>query len=302
MQKLFENWRSYINEDEQEDLDRARQLSKDYSTVEKDPDWSDVASAAFLKEMAYDKSYALHVRAYAKYLAHDVNVLTENFLTEEEKKELIKFILLADAHQGRSSERGRKRRRKKGSGWDQTSQDFTPPRGPMQTGGPLASDNKIIIGYPDYNMSAKGMKAPGSGRDLSHSQQSLTAGAYYEQFEKFLGQFIAVWDGEDTITISDLYDFSGRKHKSLLKQIAVALRGAMKNMSAYRFIRTMSPHPEMGTPYKVKLTLTGVKDMISKTVRKDKIFTGKLKLKRGRPPLSARAKKRRQLKLKRSKK
>ena len=185
----------------------------------------------------------------------------------------------------------KKRSKIKGSGWDQTSLDFWPPEGPMGAHGPLGSDRKVMITYPDYNRVVKGQ--------AKHQHQSLTGGSPYESFEKFLGQFTATWDGADTIEVFDIYDFSSlAKNKDILKdlsdQVARAVKtaaipeftrslepekilipvvgpalsiGKAAKAAAYKFIRSVAPHPDVGTPYDVKITLTGVQEILPSVKR-----------------------------------
>ena len=303
MKELFENWREFrekVLNEQFTDIDLA---GKDERPL-RDSDLAGMGRnlyLGFFRRLAYSKDQALHVRAFAKYLAHDTADITEDFLTEGEKRFLIRFILLANAWQGRSDSYHRRKRSKiKGSGWDQTSLDFSPPEGPLGARGPLGSNRKIIIGYPDYNRVARDQ--PG------HQYQSLTGGSLYESFEKFLGQFTATWDGEDTIEIFDIYDFSSlSKNKVIFKNLSDQMAAAVKRAAipefakgldkaekllipvagpalsigkagkaaAYRFIRSIAPHPDVGTPYKVKLTLTGVQDVLPTAKRSYKHQTRK---------------------------
>ena len=271
MQKLFENWRKYrrdiLNEgtgDAMAGIEQARLGSLSPAATE-------IYRSGFFRHLAYNSDQSLHVRAFAKYLAHDDSTLTEDFLTEDEKRWLVRFILMADAKQGTVMHRQRKRTRDiKGSGYIPSGLDFTPPRGLTRTGGPLGTTSTIIIGYSDYDRISK--------KNPRHSEQDLTGGMPYQQFEKFLGQFTAAWDGEDTIQISDTYDFSGKKFEDFSKQLQTAVKGAaaefLKNPSIsgplYKFIRKLTPHPDVGTPYKVDIALTGVKHLLPFVIRQDR--------------------------------
>ena len=262
MQKLFENWRKYQKETLNEQFSDVGLIGRHERPL-RDADLSGMGEAlykGFFKRLARDTDQALHVRAFAKYLAHDTSILTEDFLTESEKRWLVRFIIMADIVQGKIF---RRQRKKEGSGWIESNLEFTPERGPMRTGGPLHTDGKIIIGYRDYDRVTKG--------NVGHARQDLTAGLMPQQFERFLGQFTANWDGEDTMQISDVYDFSGKKFKDIKKQLMRAARNFGTEFSRedsgvsgplYKFIRNLAPHPAVGTPYKVNLTLTGFKEIL----------------------------------------
>jgi hypothetical protein len=260
MQKLFENWRIFLNEDEKSDLERAQELSRRFSTKEK-TDKFDITDLdrvfPFLKKwVVKNPSVPLHIRGYTKYLIGPRDVFTEKDLTLDEKRALGDFL-----YKIRVASRGDDRlipdyqEQDSGKNWD-----------------------KFYVSYQNYSIKARDIyrravkqfnkvQSEEEAIKLSRDQwkkfyQRQTKNAFSAEFSKqlqlFLGSFnVTITDSY--LYISDRYDFNedpDNIKSGILQQFIHVLKNYGDDLADagwLAFIRKMSP--VTGVPYQIKIKL-----------------------------------------------
>jgi len=195
MQKLFENWRGYLKEDEKSDAGRALKLSQHFSTKEKSDkfDITDLDNVfPFLKTwVGRNPSIPLHIRAFTKYLIGPPNPFTEKDLSHEEQQDIGNWLW--NIHKSARISHSASDRRRGTSGI-------------------------FKIGYGDYRGTATQMRhGLDSYADFYKEQSSggLAIGNIPQQIMLFLGRFTVELNNQNSyLRIVDKYDFNQNNKKS----------------------------------------------------------------------------------------
>jgi len=238
MQKLFENFRKYLNEDEESDQARARELSKQFSTKEKSDkfDITDLDTVfPFLKTwVGRNPSIPLHIRAFTKYLIGPPNPFTEKDLSREEQQKLGNWL-----YEVRFDDRGI-----------------------VDIG-----DGGFDVRYHNYDI------ALNEDAEDEEEKRFRTSARRYEKFYKdsgkqafsadfkkqiqlFLGQFTVAYD-KGCLYISDKYDFNiggiGKKKSGILEEWLQYFRKGGGWPGWLGMIRKAAPY--FGVSYQVDIKL-----------------------------------------------
>ncbi len=185
-----------------------------------------------------DKSYPLHMRAFAKYLLGDTNVFTEKNLTQKEKKEfseLMSFI--------------KERRIEKSKGFNALGDKIKP-------GVSLKIANRLKKGYFTINYTDYPRRQQ-RGAPQTQSGLPMTGGDFAEQIERFIGKSGRIAFTDDYFIVHDIYDFS-QIDKENIDSLVDALINfidlrSLTSKGLYIKIRKLAPY--VGKPFDVRIKL-----------------------------------------------
>jgi len=228
MQKLFENWRNYLKEDEKSDADRALELSQRFSTKEKSNkfDITDLDTVfPFLKTwVGRNPSIPLHIRAFTKYLIGPPDPFTEKDLSHEEQQDIGNWL------------------------WS------------IHKSARISQSGIFKIRYGDYRGTATQIKhSEADAYSKFYKEQSsspVAVGNIHQQIMLFLGQFTVELNNQNSyLRIVDKYDFSLNNKKSgIIEQWWSYFEKGYKWPGWLGIIRQAAPH--VGVPYSVDIKLS----------------------------------------------